>query len=164
MIAVKIMMSNLATGRLKADSWKQRLGSAALFLPQRCTKTHSSCRIRSFMCLRMKPLLTTCLSPKAIIGEGAPFQHLNPKKKKKMKKKRCMLSCHPLRHFSDIFSELIHEWWSVKIAVILKDRWMSAHTIQLQGIKPKKKWKTYSPAFFILLRLLATLPMKTVNL
>lgn len=125
MIAVRIMMSNLATGRLKTDSWKQRLWiRGAFFFPG--TKTHSSCRLRSFMCLRIKPLLTTCLSPKAITGEGAPFQHLNPYAPTKKKKKGCMLSCHPLRHFSDIFSELIQEWWSVKIALILKDRWMSA--------------------------------------
>lgn len=56
--------------------------------PPSRTKTHSSCQTRSLMYFRIKPFLTTCLSPKAIIGEGAPFHHLNliPAKKKEKRK------------------------------------------------------------------------------
>ena len=140
MIAVKIMMSNLATGRLKADSWKQRLGSAALFLPQRCTKTHSSCRIRSFMCLRMKPLLTTCLSPKAIIGEGAPFQHLNPKKKKKKWKRKG--ACWAVTH-SDTSVTYFQNWFTNDEAWKLQWFWRIGECqltqFNCKALKQKKK-------------------------
>lgn len=141
MIAVRIMMSNLATGRLKTDSWKQRLWiRGAFFFPG--TKTHSSCRLRSFMCLRIKPLLTTCLSPKAITGEGAPFQHLNPYAPTKKKKKG---ACWAVTH-SDTSVTYFQNWFRNDEAWKLQWFWRigecqlsSAHTIQPQGIKNIKK-------------------------
>lgn len=144
MIAVRIMMSNLATGRLKTDSWKQRLWiRGAFFFPG--TKTHSSCRLRSFMCLRIKPLLTTCLSPKAITGEGAPFQHLNPyapTKKGMMKRENC----------SDFEG-------SVNVSSV---RLTQFNRKALKTLK--KKEILYSAAFIIPLRLLVTLQIKILYL
>lgn len=56
------------------------------------------------MYLCRKPLLTSCLSPKAITGEGAPSQHLNL-----IPAKRRMANCHLLWHVSDTSSEVMHK-------------------------------------------------------
>lgn len=126
------------------DSLKQRLESLPLSSPVAVQKAHSSCQIRSFVAFYIKPFLTTCPSPKAIIGEGALVQHLNPSAPK-----RCMLSCQPHWHFSDIPSELMHEWWCTKFAVIWKDLDVSlswAHASDCYSTAFKKE-RSYSAAF-----------------
>lgn len=168
MIAVRIMMSNLATGRLKTDSWKQRLWiRGAFFFPG--TKTHSSCRLRSFMCLRIKPLLTTCLSPKAITGEGAPFQHLNPYAPTKKKKKRVHVELSPTPtlqwHIFRTDSGMMKRENCSDFEGSLNVSSVRLTQFNRKALKTlKKKEILYSAAFIIPLRPLVTLQIKILYL
>lgn len=95
--------------KIKSKNWNERVQMGSVeteaWTPASFSRHFTHKHIPAVECVHScwnfrKLFQTTCLSPKAIIGDKACFWHLNPSA---LKKRECLLSCQLLWHKSNTF-------------------------------------------------------------